>query len=66
MLGNLACFFAVRLFFFSRLTFLKNSVRNTIKVSNSLDPDQVQFFVGPDLGSNCLCKSYQQMTPADL
>ena len=23
-------------------------------MSNSLDPDQAQHFVGPDLGSNCL------------
>ena len=27
---------------------------NTIQVSNSLDPDQVQHFVGPDLGPTCL------------
>ena len=27
---------------------------NTILVSNSLDPDQAQHFVGPDLGPNCL------------
>ena len=27
---------------------------NTILVSNSLDPDQVRHFVGPDLGTNCL------------
>ena len=26
---------------------------NTIRVSNSLDPDQARRFVGPDLGSNC-------------
>ena len=25
-------------------------------MSNSLDPDQAQRFVGPDLGSNCLQK----------
>ena len=25
-----------------------------MKVSNSLDPDQAQHFVGPDLGPNCL------------
>ena len=25
-------------------------------MSNSLDPDQVQCFVGPDLGPNCLQK----------
>ena len=33
---------------------------NTIRVSNSLDPDQARHFVGPDLGSNCL-----QMLSAD-
>ena len=27
---------------------------NTIGVSNSLDLDQAQHFVGPDLGPNCL------------
>ena len=27
---------------------------NTIPLSNSLDPDQAQHFVGPDLGPNCL------------
>ena len=40
--------------FFSKSTFLKNSFRNTIRVSNSLDPDQGRHFVGPDLGPNCL------------
>ena len=29
---------------------------NTIRVSNSLDPDQAQQFVGPDLSPNCLRK----------
>ena len=29
-------------------------VLNTIRVSNSLDPDQVRHFVGPDLGLTCL------------
>ena len=32
----------------------KNSFRNIIRMSNSLDPDQAQRFVGPDLGPNCL------------
>ena len=40
--------------FFSKSTFLENSFRNTIRVSNSLDPDQARHFVGPDLGPNCL------------
>ena len=39
----------------------KKSFRNTIRVSNSLDPDQARCSVGPDLGPNCL-QSYQQMT----
>ena len=29
---------------------------NIIRLSNSLDPDQAQQFVGPDLGLNCLQK----------
>ena len=32
----------------------KNSIGNTNRVSNSLDPDQAQQSVGPDLGPNCL------------
>ena len=46
--------------FFSKLTFSKNYFRNTIRVSNSLNPDQARHFVGPDLGPNCL-----QRLPAD-
>ena len=41
-------------FVFSKSSFLKNSFRNTIRVSNSLDPDQARRFVGPDLDPNCL------------
>ena len=37
-----------------KLTFSKKSFRNTIRVSNSLDPDQARCFIGPDLGGNCL------------
>ena len=36
------------------LFFSKNSFRNTIRKSNSLDSDQDRHFVGPDLGTNCL------------
>ena len=39
---------------FSKLTFSKNSFRNTTRVSTSLDPDQDRHSVGPDLGPNCL------------
>ena len=34
--------------------FSKNSFRNTLRVSNSLDPDQDRHPVGPDLGPICL------------
>ena len=47
--------------FLQKLTLSKNSLRNTIRVSNSLDPDQTQHFVEPDLGANCL-QGYQQTT----
>ena len=40
--------------FFSKFTFLKSYFRNTIRVSNKLDPDQAWHLVGPDLGTNCL------------
>ena len=40
--------------FFSKSTFSKNTFRNIIRVSISLDPDVTWHFVGPDLGSNCL------------
>ena len=36
-----------------RSSSLKNYFRDTIKVSNSLDSDQAQPFVGPDLDPNC-------------
>ena len=42
------------LIFFKINFFLKNSFRNTIKVSNSMDLDQARHFVGPDLYPNCL------------
>ena len=35
-------------------TFSKNSFRNTIRVSNSSEPDQARQNVGPGLGLNCL------------
>ena len=37
--------------------FFFNSFRNTIWVSNSLDPDQARHYVGPDLDLNCLQRS---------
>ena len=47
--------------FFSELAFLKISFRNTIRVTNSLDPDHDLHFVDLDLGPNCI-QSYQQTT----
>ena len=41
-------------FFQNQLFFSKNSFRNTIRVSYSLDLDQARHFVGPGLGTNCL------------
>ena len=39
--------------FFQNYLFKQNSFRNTIRVSNGLDPDQDGHSVGPDLGRNC-------------
>ena len=40
---------------FFKINFFKKKIfRNTIRVSNALDPDQDRHFVGPDLGPNCL------------
>ena len=51
-----ASFFHIfsRLLIFSKSSFSKTSYRSTIKVSNSVDPDQARHFVGSDLGPNCL------------
>ena len=51
-----SCWVTCRLPTFSKLTFSKNSFRNTIRVANGLDPDQDRQSVGPDLGPNCLQK----------
>ena len=53
LLGSFSCFLSSA-FFLQNHFFSKNSLRNTIRVSNSLDPDQARHFVGPDLGQNCL------------
>ena len=34
---------------------------NTIRVTNSLDPDQTRYFVGPNPALNCL----QKLSPDD-
>ena len=53
MLGNFACFL-LSVDFLLKLTFSKKSFRNTIRVSNNLDPDQARRFFGPDLNPNGL------------
>ena len=45
-----------------KINFFKKSTRNSITVSNGLDPDQDQLSVGPDLGQNCL----QRLSADDL
>ena len=51
------------MFLFSSVDFLQNKVflkktpRTTIRVSNSLDPDQYGHSVGLHLGSKCLQKA---------
>ena len=40
--------------FFFKINLFKKSFRNTIRESNSLDPDQARHFVRSDLGPNCL------------
>ena len=47
-------YFGRLLISFSKSTFSKISFRNTIRVSNILDPAQARHYVMPDLGLNCL------------
>ena len=51
-MGNFSCFLSSADFFPNHLFRKKNS--GIPSVSNSLDPDQSQHFVWPDLGTNCL------------
>ena len=51
--GNFYLFFC-HLLIFSKSTFRKNSFRNTIWVSNRLDPGQARNLFRPDLGPICL------------
>ena len=46
-----------RLLTFFKINFFKKYFRNTIRVSNKLDPDQARHSVGPDLGPKCLQRS---------
>ena len=40
--------------FFKIISSKKKCIQNTIRGSNSLDPDQARRYVGPDLGPKCL------------
>ena len=53
MLGKFLCFLSSA-DFFQNYFVKKKSLRNTIKVSNGLDPDQDGRNVGPNMGSKCL------------
>ena len=53
-------------YLFSKLTFSKNSIRNTINVSSSLEPDQDRSCVGLDLGLNFLQKLSVDCTRKEL
>ena len=50
--------------FFSNLTFKNNSIRNTITMSNGLDPDQGQHSVGMSvlIWVQTVCIGCEQMT----
>ena len=56
--------FRCRLFFLNS-TFLKNYFRNTIRVSNSLDPDQANKIPGL-IWVQMVCKGYQQKTSIEI
>ena len=53
-LVNFSCLFVICYFF--KIIFFEKKIRNTIRVSNSLDPDQARQNVGPDLDPNSLQK----------
>ena len=55
-LGNFACFCCLLIFF--KINFFDSGI---LLVSNSLDPDQARYFVGPGVGPNSVCKGYEQM-----
>ena len=54
LLGNFAYFLTSADFFHNQLFQKFFQEYGTIRVSNSLDPDQARHFVGPDLGPNYL------------
>ena len=59
--GKCSYFFWPPLIFF-KINFFENFYQNTVRMSNSLDPDQAPHFVGPDLGPNCLQRLSEEIT----
>ena len=60
----LNAFYCPLLIFFQNYFFAKSYYRNTIRVSNSLGPDQVRQFVGLNWVQT-VCNGYQQTTLGD-
>ena len=61
MLGNFWCFFVICWFFY-KINIDKKSLRITIRVSNSLNPDVARNFVRPYLGPNCMGQQQPSLT----
>ena len=53
------------LYYYAILYSLDAGFFNTMRVSNSLDPDHARHFFGPDMGQT-VCKGYQQTTKSPL
>ena len=65
MIGEVVhAFVVVCGFLFEFNFFSKTSVRNTIRVSNSLDPGHERRFVGPDLGLKLIVKVFSRQKGA--
>ena len=64
MLGNFSCFFVV-CWYFLKSAFWKNSFRNTVRMSNSLDPDQASDDLSGRIWVQTVCLGYQQTTLVD-
>ena len=59
--GNFCCLLITFAISLEKSTFSKKKFRDTFRYSNSLDPDQAQHFVEPDLGPNC----WQRLSAGD-
>ena len=49
-----------------KINFFKKNLKNTISVSNRLDPDQDRQYVGPDLGPNRLQRPKSPLARKEL